>query len=170
MWRYTTFVDFLDHWQSLLAGIIALIAAVIAMRVTLKIEQKKFDRELDALRKSLAIELRQLVPKAFKAYESLHKLAMKADGPITTRIVESYSRVPIPIVYPANAHKIGLLEADAMDVVIVYGLLEIARDGTNKLMRHRTPDDIDRQLVSGIAQAFLETCRYARVQTQTRLI
>ncbi len=44
-------------------------------------------------------------------------------------MVESLSRMPAPIVYPANAHKIGLLEKDAMDVVIVYGLLDIAHDG-----------------------------------------
>src|SRR5271154_497108 len=30
-WQYTTFLDFLDHWQTLLAGIIALVAAIIAV-------------------------------------------------------------------------------------------------------------------------------------------
>jgi hypothetical protein len=53
-------------------------------------------------------------------------------------MVESLSRVPVPIVYPANAHKIGRLEG----VVTVYGVLEIARVGVGRLMTYRTPDDI----------------------------
>ena len=52
-WHDTTFVDFIDHWQTGLAGLIALIAAVVTVVVTLKVERRKVDRELDALRKSL---------------------------------------------------------------------------------------------------------------------
>ncbi|MDR3571288.1 MAG: hypothetical protein P4L81_03765, partial [Candidatus Pacebacteria bacterium] len=40
-WHYTTVVDFLDHWQSLLAGVIALLAALIAIIVTIRIERWK---------------------------------------------------------------------------------------------------------------------------------
>ncbi len=161
-WHYTTIIDLLDHWQSLLAGLIALLAAIIAVCVTLRIEQRKVDREIEALRKSLAIELRQLIPGAFGAHISLQGLVNKADGPITARTVESLSRMPVPIVYPANTHKIGLLGSDAMDVVIIYGLIEIARDGVGRLMRHRTPDDIQPSLVAAVAEALLEACKYAR--------
>ena len=78
-------------------------------------------------------------------------------------MLESLSRMPAPIVYPANAHKIGLLEKDAMDVVIVYGLLDIARDGVARLITtYRTPDDISPSVVLGTAGAFLEACKYAR--------
>jgi hypothetical protein len=161
-WHYTTIVDFIDHWQTLVAGLIALIAAIITVFVTLKVERRQVEREIDALRKSLAIELRQLIPRALGAHTSLQKLGSKADGPITTRMVESLSRVPVPIVYPANARKIGLLEGDAMDVVIVYGLLEIARDGVGRLMTYRTPDDISPIVVRKTAEAFLEACKYAR--------
>jgi len=162
-WHYTTLVDFVDHWQTLIAGLIALIAAVITVVVTLKVERRKVDRELDALRKSLAIELRQLIPGALGVHGSLTKLGAKTDGPITARMLESLSRMPAPIVYPANAHKIGLLEEDAMDVVIVYGLLEIARDGVARLITtYRTPDDISPKVVLKTAEAFLEACKYAR--------
>ena len=119
-WHYTTIVDFIDHWQTLLAGLIALIAAIITVFVTLKVERRKVDRELDALRKSLAIELRQLIPGALVVHGSLTKLGSKTDGPITARMVESLSRMPAPIVYPANAHKIGLLEKDAMDMSYTF--------------------------------------------------
>ncbi len=162
-WHYTTIVDFVDHWQTLLAGIIALIAAIITVFVTLKVERRKADREIEALRKSLAIELRQLIRRALGAHTSLKELGSKTDGPITARMVESLSRVPAPIVYPANAHKIGLLEKDAMDVVIVYGLLDIARDGVARLITtYRTPDNISPDVVLMTAVAFLEACKYAR--------
>jgi hypothetical protein len=161
-WHYTTIVDFVDHWQTLLAGLIALIAAIITVYVALKVERRKVDREVDALRQSLAIELRQLIPRALGAHASLQKLGSRADGPITARMVESLSRMPVPIVYPANPHKIGLLEGDAMDVVIVYGLLEIARDSVGRLMTYRTPDDISPNVVLKTAEAFLEACKYAR--------
>ena len=147
-WHYTTLVDFVDHWQTLIAGLIALIAAIITVFVTLRVERRKVDRELDALRKSLAIELRQLIPRALDAYASLQKLGGKTDGSITARMVESLSRTPAPIVYPANAHKIGLLQEDAMDVVIVYGLVDVARDGVARLITsYRTPDDISPEVV-----------------------
>lgn len=162
-WHYTTLVDFVDHWQPLIAGLIALIAAVITVAVTLKVEGRKVDRELDALRKSLAIELRQLIPGALGVHGSLTKLGAKTDEPITARMLESLSRMPAPIIYPANAHKIGLLEKDAMDVVIVYGLLDIARDGVARLLTtYRTTDDISPKVVLKTAEAFLEACKYAR--------
>jgi hypothetical protein len=162
-WHYTTVVDFVDHWQALIAGLIALIAAVITVRVTVRVERRKVDRELDALRKSLAIELRQLIPGALGVHGSLAKLGSKTDGPITARMVESLSRMPSAIVYPANAHKIGLLQEDAMDVVIVYGLLDIARDGVARLITtYRTPDDISPNVVLMTAAVFLEACKYAR--------
>ncbi len=142
---------------------IALIAAVIAVVVTLNLERRKVDRELDALRKSLAIELRQLIPGALGVHGSLTKLGAKTDGPITARMLESLSRMAAPIVYPANAHKIGLLEKGAMDVVIVYGLLDIARDGVARLIpSYRTPDDLSPKVVLKTAEAFLEACKYAR--------
>ena len=162
-WHYTTLVEFVDHWQTLIAGLVALVAAGITIRCTLSAEQRKVDCELDALRKSLAIELRQLIPRALGVHGSLTKLGRNPDGRITARMLESPSRMPPPIVYPANAHKIGLLEKDAMDVVIVYGLLDIARDGVARLITtYRTPDRISPEIVLKTAEAFLEACKYAR--------
>src|ERR1700722_3908782 len=162
-WHYTTFVDFVDHWQTLLAGLIALVAAIITVVVTLKVERRKAERELEALRKSLAVELRQLIPGALGIHGSLTKLGSKTNGPITARMVESLSPMPVPTVYPANAHKIGLLEKDAMDVVIVYGLLDVARDGVARLITsYRTPDNISTNVVLMTAAVFLEACKCAR--------
>tara|TARA_R110000796_G_scaffold121512_1_gene235790 strand:- start:534 stop:1163 length:630 start_codon:yes stop_codon:yes gene_type:complete len=156
-------VNFLDHWQTLITGLIALVAAIITVRCTLAVERRKAKRELEALRKSLAVELRLLIPRALGVHGSLTKLGSKTDGPITAKMVESLSRMPVPIVYPGNAHKIGLLEKDAMDVVIVYALLETARSGVARIITtYRTPDDIHRDVVLVMATAFLEVCNYSR--------
>jgi hypothetical protein len=161
-WHYTTVVDFLDHWQSLVAGVIALLAASLAVGVTLKIEQRKVDREINYLRKSLAIELRQLVPRALGAHNSLKKLVEKTDGPITARMVERVARVPAPIVYPAIVDRIGLLENEAMDVVITYSLIDNGRGGVALLIQDRTPDNISRINIVALAAAFLDACKYAQ--------
>ena len=79
-------------------------------------------------------------------------------------MVESLSRMPVPIIYSANAGKIGLLKDDAMDVVMVYTLLEGARDGADRLVTtYRPPDDIDPAVLKSTAGDFLEACEYARV-------
>lgn len=77
-------------------------------------------------------------------------------------MVESSAGVPIPIVYPAVADRIGFLKSEAMDVVIVYQLIEIGREGASQLIRHRTPDDIPVANVGAVAEAFLQACLYAR--------
>jgi len=162
-WHFTTLPDALDHWQTLIAGFIALFAAIIAVWVTLRVERGKARREVDALRKSLAVELRQQIPSALAAYRSLGLRASRSGEPISARIVQSLSRMPAPIIYSANADKIGLLEGDAMNVVIVYTLLETARDAAARLATsYRPPDDIDRAVVFKTAEAFLEACKYAR--------
>jgi hypothetical protein len=110
---------------------------------------------------SPAVELRTHTSRALGAYYGLQELS-KLGGPITARMLESKSRVAAPIIYPANAGKIGLLGAEAMDVVIFYDLLEIARDGMARLMTSGTPDDISPAVLMGLAQTFLAACSYAR--------
>jgi hypothetical protein len=96
------------------------------------------------------------------AYDGLYGTGLMPNVKITARMVESKSRMAAPIIYPANAGKIGLLRAEAMDVVIVYDLLEIARDGVTRVMTFREPDDISPRVVMGTAQPFLAACSHAR--------
>jgi hypothetical protein len=154
-WRYT--IDLIDHWQSLIAGLLGFAAAIIAVVLTLRIERRKLEREMDALQKSLALELRQLVPNALGAGISLKNLPLK-HNPITARMVESYARVSAPIIYQANAGKIGLLGPDAMEVMIVYSLIELGRSGTASLINSRTPDNISPSTVEMVAEIFLQAC------------
>ena len=56
--HFTTWLDLLDHWQSLVAGSVALIAALIAVLVPERFARRKEQREIDALRTLLAGEIR----------------------------------------------------------------------------------------------------------------
>jgi hypothetical protein len=165
VWDYTNFVDAIDHWQALIAGLLGFAAAIIVVWITLHIESRKRRIEADTVRKSLAVELRQLIPHALGAHKALKGLALSAPRSnllITTRMVESLSRVPAAIVYPANAQRIALLGSDAMDVVITYSLIELGRSGTASLLRSRTPDNITPSTVEQVSDVFLSACVYAR--------
>jgi hypothetical protein len=134
---------------------------IIWARMQVEADQRKQQQELDTLRKSLAIEVRQLVGRALVAHDLLKKLS-EGGGPITAWMVEGHSRIPGAVVYPGSASKIGLLGGEeAMDVVIMYNLLDTARDGAAQLTRYRTPDDISTDLVASLAHAFLQSCIYA---------
>jgi hypothetical protein len=174
-----TWYKLLTDWGSLIGGVFALIAGgtayiagCVQARATrraaemqVRADERRDARDLDALRKALATELRQLVGQALAAHDSLKRLVTTAtvDSPITARMVESSSRVPAAVVYPNSAPKIGLLGgSDAMDIVIIYNMIEIARTGTAGLMRSRTPDNIAPVTVAAVADAFLKTCQYAQ--------
>jgi hypothetical protein len=156
-WHYTTVLDLIDHWQTFIAGAFALIAAAVTVGFTLRSEQRGVEREIDALRKSLGIEIRQLTLGAFGAANSLRGLSANP-GPITARMVEVLFNVRAPVIYNSNAFKIGLLEADAMDVVIFYGLLESARETVRRIGESREPDDIDRDIVLQLSTVLLGAC------------
>jgi hypothetical protein len=161
-WHYTTALDAADHWQALIAGGFGFLAATFAVWLTLRAERRKQVRELDALRKSLAVELRQVVPRALGAANCLIDHA-RSGQTITARTVESYARVPVPVVYPAIADKIGLLEDNAMEVVIVYSLYEIANGAARQLvLNSRDPDNISADTVVATGLSFLQVCTYAR--------
>jgi hypothetical protein len=157
-WHFTTIVDFLDHWQSLLAGVIALVTAIIAVLVTIRIERSKARVEERALRRSLAAELRVMFARAYGAHSLFLKLSQQ-QSPITTRHVKSYAHMPLPVVYPAAAARIGLLGEAAMEVVMFYGVLEVLRAKTDELQNFRTPDDISPAVV--VADGFLDACKSA---------
>lgn len=159
-WHFTTWLDLFDHWQALIAGALGFAAAIIVVRFTFKMERRKAQLELDALRKSLAVELRQVVPHALGAAIALRKLAHGSDQ-ITGRMVESFSRVPRPSVFPAAAGRIGLLGDDAMGVVIIYSLFELGRSGTMSLINSRDPNNISPDTVAASATPFLKACEYA---------
>jgi hypothetical protein len=160
-WHYTNIWEGLDHWQTAVAGAGAVIAAFVTIFVTLGIERRKVKREVVALRKSIGNELRLQISNALGVYDGLRELGNRPDGPITARMVESKSRLPATIVFQATADKLGLLDDDAMDVLIVYTLLEAARDSAARVMTFRERDNINPAVVLGLARIFLSPCSHA---------
>ena len=51
--QFTTMLDLLGHWQSLLGGLLGFAAAVAVVAFTLRSERRKAERDLAALRLSL---------------------------------------------------------------------------------------------------------------------
>jgi hypothetical protein len=154
---------------ALLAGGIAYWAGRIQAKATrraadmqIAAERERHDREIETVRRSLAVELRQIIARAYGAHTSLARLIAPGRGQITARMVESSAGVPLPVVYPAVADRIALLDHEATDTLIVYELVEVARDGAERLIRYRTSDDIPTRVVGAVAEAFLQACLYAR--------
>jgi len=169
--------NFFRDQGSIIAGVLALIAGWIAYRaghvqatatknaavIQIEAAQRRDERELDDLRKSLAIELRQVVPIMLGVHKYLKDLSNKNEVVITSRMIEYSPSIPIPRVYLGKAHKISLLGNDGMDIMIIYNLVEGARDRLNKLARYyRTPDNISHDIVNKVALYCLEICAYAR--------
>jgi hypothetical protein len=136
--------------------VLGFFAAVTVVWLTLRHEQRKRKDDLDSLRRSLAVELRILIPQALSAYKSLHTLASSQS--ITGRMVENFAYVQAPTVYPASASRIALLGNDAMQIVIIYSLLGVARAGAERLIRSRDADNLDGRTVKALAVAFLKAC------------
>lgn len=161
-WHYTTIIDLLDHWQAFLAGVLGFIAAIGVVWFTLRSERRKVNRELDALRRSLGVELRQCVVSAVGVHGVYKDLAQRRGTPITARTIEYLWHLPSPVIYPACAEKIGLLGLQAMEVVTIYNLIEVVRAKVTQLVRHRMPDDIPPILVASVAHALMIVCETAR--------
>jgi hypothetical protein len=178
--------QFLYNWQTLIAGVLAVLAAWRTIRATVesanrevaasqaqtavaqkqiettvRLEQERVASEVDALRKSLGVELRLQIATALVVYDGLYGLGFMSKALISGTRVEDNSRMAAPIIYPANAGKIGLLGAEATDVMIIYHLLETARNGTARLMAG-APNKISGPVVMEAADAFLAACKYAR--------
>jgi hypothetical protein len=158
-WHYSTLLDLIDHWQPLLAGLLASAAAILVVWFTLKSEHRKADRDLAALRRSLGVEVRQCVTRALGAHRSMRRLAQTQNTPITSRMIENSMFFPQSVIYAASADKIGLLDSHAMGIVAFYGLLEVLNDAIERLLRHRTPDDISPAVVAQTAQLLLVICK-----------
>jgi len=100
-------------------GVLALGAALIAVRAA----RRKERREVEAIRLSLAVEIRRLVNVLLQAHEALGLLSSKNQSPPADDVVEMISRGR-PVVYPATADRVGLLGRVAPDVVMFYANLK----------------------------------------------
>ena len=118
-WQFTTWLALLDHWQALAAGILALGAALIAVRAA----RQKERREVKAIRLSLAVEIRRLVNVMLQTHEIFDRVSTKNQPLLADDVVQALSRGR-PVVYPAAADRVGLLGRVAPYVVMFYANLK----------------------------------------------
>lgn len=104
-WHFTTWLDLLDHWQSLVAGVLAFLAAVIVIGGGEFFTRCKERREVDAIRTSLAVEIQQFIDILLRACAMI-QLSGPNFTPSDLRTLTDFSQ---PVVYPAMADRLGLL-------------------------------------------------------------
>jgi hypothetical protein len=93
------FWQFVDHWQSLIAGVFALVAAITAVLLAIWNERRKAKRELASLRRSLGVEVRQHTWNACRVHEQLKALIVGHIAPIPAIFVEDKAKLPPPQIY-----------------------------------------------------------------------
>lgn len=152
---------FLDHWQSLIAGLVAAAAAIAAVAFTLRAERRRRDREAAAIIVALGAEIRQFALRAYEAHLSLRR-RLENSEPISVHQLDDDARFPAPVIYPNIANGLGMLGRNAHTVVIFYGRVDLMRDAIRRLREKLRPDDpVDRPTAATLAGVLLDTCREA---------
>ncbi len=103
---WTMLINWLDHWQSLAAGLVAIVAALLAVFGTEFFAQRKERREIEGIRVALAVTsaIRSVgaVPAAKLERARAAEKAVRSIG-------RSLAELRKPVVYPACADRIGTL-------------------------------------------------------------
>jgi hypothetical protein len=159
-WRYTTFPEALDHWQSLAAGGVALIAALVAVFGAEVFARCKERREVQALRASLASEIRLYVDLLIEARYRLTKgkEAFRSGKP-PHRDFRDWAVLPPPVVYPAAADRLGhVRRSSAADVVEFYANIERA-NFTVRALSNAPTENVSVETYSTLINLFEVACR-----------
>jgi hypothetical protein len=127
---WTTFLEKLDHWQSLAAGLVALLAAILAVFGAEFFARRKERRETEGIRVALAVEARRLMDTMIETHAVLINMvkirktsAIRNVGQIPAAELERaragentigsigrrLGELRKPVVYPACADRIGML-------------------------------------------------------------
>jgi len=156
--HFTTWLDLLDHWQSLVAGIFALIAALIAVWGGEFFSRRKERRENHAILASLAPEIRELLSTLFKTHGVFEKLA-RANARMTARDLMKHTELRQPVAYPAAADKLGRLGSRlAGGVCAFYANIEHIKI-FRKDRRRRPGGILFPPDWEGLAGLFVQACR-----------
>ena len=132
-------VDWIDKWQGILSGLLGFAAAIWVVWYTLRIENRKDEKELVSLKCALAAEIMQLAFRTFSAHKRFNEIAKPGDG-ITMHALASLTRSQEPVIYPQNANQIGKLGDLANDIVLFYFRVREIEE-TLQRMRLRMEDE-----------------------------
>jgi hypothetical protein len=161
-WHFTTWLDLLDHWQSLAAGLVALLAAVIALGGSEYFARRKEQRENDAILASLAAEIRQLLLTLFVTHGALERVVrglIRANAQTSARDLTKFTELRQPVAYPAAADKLGRFGRQMAGLVTAFYAnierlkysVKLAADGPSERL---SPPDLEE-----VAALFAQVCR-----------
>ena len=151
-WRFTTWLDLLDHWQSLVAGVLAFIAAVIVVVGAEWFARRRDRQEAAAISASLAIEILEFTDTLLRVRDTIQ--ALVTEPKFARRELLTLMEFHPPVVYPAIADRIGLMRSSlAMDVVGFYADVERV-----KYIARIEADDLKAQ-ISSIVKLIEAICR-----------
>jgi hypothetical protein len=162
-WHFTTWLDLdlLDHWQTLIAGGLALLAAIIAALIAVISARRKERREIKAIRLSLTEEIWWLLRHLLEVHKGLRELSVLSSGWAAgwpASAVRDYASLREAVVYPAIADKIGFTGKLAPYVVAFYGNIEHLRSH----VRTATADPaqtLTSMKLDEIAEQFEQACQ-----------
>ena len=122
--------DLRDNWQTFAAGVLtvgaAFIAGVYALGaafIAVRAARQQERREVEALRLSMAAEIRRLVDVMLQTHEIFDRVSRTDQSLLADDVVKELSR-GTPVVYPGTADRVGLLGRFAPDVVTFYANLD----------------------------------------------
>jgi hypothetical protein len=143
-------------WQSLVAGLLALVAALIAVRGTERVERRKEERETAAIRAALAVEIWFFVINLIETHQLLtrNKDAFLKEAQID---LKTYAALPEPTIYPATADRIGRLGPEAGPVVVFYAKIEHIKYSVKVVAD--APERFSLPDLNRVIGLFEETCR-----------
>ena len=124
---------------------------------TVRLERERVSSELDALRKSLAVEIRQYIDILIKTREILRRLS----GPEKRMLAGDLRSLAVfypPTVYPASADRIGLLGPLAVSVTSFYTTIE-RLNFTARLITNDPEELVSRGNIEEVAGLLEQACR-----------
>ena len=142
--RHSRHDMFLYDWQTLIAGVLALLAGFgtiwvtrhIANRqiaetrkqteTTVRLERERVASEREAIRIALAEEIWWLLRHLLEVHKGLRELSVLSPG-WSASVVRDYASLREPVIYPAIAGKIGFIPKLAPYLVAFYGSIEHLR-------------------------------------------
>jgi hypothetical protein len=86
-------VNIVDHWQTLIAGLVGAGAAIVAVVFALLSERRRRKQEATALRVALGAEIRQFALRAYEAHLSIGR-RLEAGEPISVHQLDDDARFP----------------------------------------------------------------------------
>ena len=185
-WHFTTGLDAFDHWQTVIAGGLALAAGILTVVVTMiiarkqitasredadrvvaaareqtettvRLERERVSSEVDALRKSLAVEIRQYIDTLITTRGILRR-SSGSEKLVLARDLRSVAVLYPPTVYPASADRIGLLGPLSVSVTSFYTTIE-RLNFTARLISDDPEEVASRANIGAVASLLEQACR-----------